>query len=124
MVPTLPKKKLMGVVAVLTLGLGALFPVLDFYVLTQLTFVVGLVILLPLIAILGEEFPFVESSERADEPTEPTTAATDPLDELRQRYARGELSTEEFERRLERLLETERHTEEATDDAEQIRDVE
>lgn len=34
-------------------------------------------------------------------------SAPDPLDELRGRYARGELSEEEFERRVEALLETE-----------------
>jgi len=37
----------------------------------------------------------------ADEPTE------NPLQTLRDRYARGELTDEQFERKLERLLETE-----------------
>jgi hypothetical protein len=31
----------------------------------------------------------------------------DPVDHLRERYARGELTDSEFERRLDRLLETE-----------------
>lgn len=39
----------------------------------------------------------------SEEPTHP-----DPLETLRDRYAAGELSDEEFERRLDRLLETER----------------
>ncbi|PSP78014.1 hypothetical protein BRC70_00555 [Halobacteriales archaeon QH_6_68_27] len=39
----------------------------------------------------------------SEEPTEP-----DPLETLRDRYAAGELSDEEFERRLDRLLDTER----------------
>ncbi|WP_459191227.1 SHOCT domain-containing protein [Halosimplex sp. J119] len=34
-------------------------------------------------------------------------AATDPVDELRQRYARGDIDDVEFEERLDRLLETE-----------------
>lgn len=34
-------------------------------------------------------------------------SAPDPLDELRGRYARGELNDEEFEHRVETLLETE-----------------
>ncbi|WP_425498491.1 SHOCT domain-containing protein [Haloprofundus halobius] len=36
-----------------------------------------------------------------------TAEETDPLVTLRERYARGELSDETFERKLERLLETE-----------------
>ncbi|MCU4973650.1 SHOCT domain-containing protein [Halobacteria archaeon AArc-m2/3/4] len=36
-----------------------------------------------------------------------TTTPTDPLETLRRRYAAGELSEAEFERKLERLLETE-----------------
>ena len=39
----------------------------------------------------------------SEEPTEP-----DPLETLRDRYAAGKLSDEEFERRLDRLLDTER----------------
>jgi uncharacterized membrane protein len=35
------------------------------------------------------------------------TATADPLEALRERYARGELTEAEFERKLERLLETE-----------------
>lgn len=44
------------------------------------------------------------------EPAETGTAQSeteDALEELRQRYARGELTEAEFERRVERLLETE-----------------
>ena len=42
-------------------------------------------------------------------PAEPTTDsdARDTLETLRDRYARGELTDEQFERKLERLLETE-----------------
>lgn len=38
----------------------------------------------------------------SEEPTQP-----DPLETLKDRYAAGELSDEEFERRLDRLLDTE-----------------
>jgi len=41
--------------------------------------------------------------EGDDEPTE----ETDPLDELQERYTRGELTEEEFERRVEDVLESE-----------------
>ncbi|WP_276254852.1 SHOCT domain-containing protein [Halomontanus rarus] len=36
-----------------------------------------------------------------------TTTPTDPMDTLRRRYAAGDISEAEFERKLERLLETE-----------------
>jgi uncharacterized membrane protein len=39
----------------------------------------------------------------SEEPTQP-----DPLETLKDRYAAGELSDEEFDRRLDRLLDTER----------------
>jgi uncharacterized membrane protein len=42
----------------------------------------------------------------ADDDEEASTGE-DPLEQLRDRYARGELSEAEFERKLERLLETE-----------------
>lgn len=44
-----------------------------------------------------------------DNPEEVETSATDetPLETLRRRYAEGELTDEQFERKLERLLETE-----------------
>lgn len=46
--------------------------------------------------------------ERDTTVQEPRTGASDdPLSVLRERYARGEITDEEFERRLDRLLETE-----------------
>ncbi|WP_410766406.1 SHOCT domain-containing protein [Haloferax sp. DFSO60] len=48
------------------------------------------------------------ASDRFDSWGEPTTVtAADPLHHLRERYATGELTESEFERKLERLLETE-----------------
>jgi uncharacterized membrane protein len=90
-----------GVLAMLILGAGltALFlpglsPV-PFWVI----FIVGYAVVLPLFAILYE----------GDEDTDPSEGTPDesPLETLKRRYANGELSDEEFERRLERLLETE-----------------
>lgn len=37
---------------------------------------------------------------------EAATGTADPVEELRERYARGEIEREEFDRRLENLLET------------------
>lgn len=42
--------------------------------------------------------------EPADD--EDGTGTSDPVDELRERYARGEIGRDEFERRLDDLLET------------------
>ncbi|SFK88071.1 Short C-terminal domain-containing protein [Halogranum rubrum] len=42
-----------------------------------------------------------------DEEPEETTTTETPLETLRRRYAAGELTDEQFERKLERLLETE-----------------
>ncbi|GGN91719.1 SHOCT domain-containing protein [Haloarcula pellucida] len=107
MPPTLPKKKFAGVVAVLTFGLTALFPIAGFPKLAAATAILGFLVVLPLVGILGADFPLVESDAtsqaRSSEP-EPTES---PIERLRDRYARGEVSDEEFERRLERLLETE-----------------
>lgn len=113
MTASLPKKKLMGVVAVLAFGLTALFGVLEFGALVPATFILGFFILLPLIGILGDALPVVESQaddrvEQAESTvTETTTGDADPVERLRERYANGELTDEEFERRLERLIETE-----------------
>jgi uncharacterized membrane protein len=46
-------------------------------------------------------------SQRADDENEDTSSEDDPIATLRERYARGELTDAEFERRVEHLLETE-----------------
>jgi uncharacterized membrane protein len=66
--------------------------------------IVGWLLLVPVVGILtdDEEFEFGDEDEQQE-----SAAESDPLDELRRRYAEGELTDAEFERRLERLLETE-----------------
>ncbi|WP_144904779.1 SHOCT domain-containing protein [Halobellus captivus] len=107
-----------GATALLVLGagLGSLFgvPVLaavDFWII----FVVGYAVLVPLVSLLrgasdtddGNEerqrFASEESRGAGDHTTEDVDAA---LARLRERYARGDLSDEQFERKLEVLLET------------------
>lgn len=69
--------------------------------LTTLIAAVGYLLLVPLAAFLQEPLlTMVRDDDSADE----EQAA---LDRLRDRYARGEIDELEFERRLERLLETE-----------------
>jgi len=104
--PTFDKRRLIGLVAVLSFGLTSLFSVLLPGVLEPLipaTFILGFFIIIPLVLLLGEDFPLVESEDAAAT----AAAAEDPLETLRERYATGEIGEEEFERRLDRLLETE-----------------
>lgn len=93
-----------GVVAMLVLGLGLLdlfldvLPWVPFYV----VFIVGFAVVLPLAGIL-----FDDEEETVAESGPDPEPDVDPLAELRRRYAEGEIDELEFERRLERLLETE-----------------
>ncbi|OYR42371.1 hypothetical protein DJ82_02440 [Halorubrum sp. Ib24] len=108
--PTFEKKRLIGLVAVLSFGLTSLFAVLLPGALGPLipaTFILGFFVIIPLVLLLGEDFPLVESGDAAGASAATTAAAGDPLETLRERYATGEIGEEEFERRLDRLLETE-----------------
>lgn len=93
-------------VLVLGVGLADLFldvvPGVPFWVI----FVIGFAVVLPLVGILfddGDE-RVAETGSSSDRPDE---RAEDALERLKRRYAEGELTDEEFEHRLERLLETE-----------------
>jgi len=99
---------LVGLVAVLSFGLTSLFAVLLPEVLGALipaTFIFGFFVIIPLVALLGDDFPLVESTAADGESA--TATEPDPLATLRERYATGEIDEAEFERRLDRLLETE-----------------
>lgn len=90
-------------IAVVTFGLMLLAGVLDLDLLARVVMVVGWFVLTPVFMFFGEEI--AEAAFAGEEATD--DAATDPLETLRDRYARGEISEAEFERRVERLLETE-----------------
>lgn len=114
------------ITAVLVTGLwlGALFTGQDWWLAFML---VGYVAIIPIVSILFGEDEEEEEEQRARAPerapggrTEPADPGTesrnadrtahgseDALQTLRDRYARGELTDEQFERKLERLLETE-----------------
>lgn len=104
--PTFEKKRLIGLVAILSFGLTSLLAVLfpGGGPLIPAIFILGIFVTIPLVLLFGEDFPLVES-ESADE--ESAASAGDPLATLRERYATGEIGEEEFERKLDRLLETE-----------------
>lgn len=70
---------------------------------------VGYIAVIPIVEILAGETDEEDESDE-DLGTARTTGAerdADPLAELRRRYAEGELTDEQFERKVERLLETE-----------------
>ena len=107
-----------GAVALLVLGagLGSLFglPILaavDFWI----VFVIGYAVVVPLVALLRGWRSETEMSTRESGATrrsattdvDRTDADDEALTRLRDRYARGDLSEEQFERKLEVLLETE-----------------
>lgn len=100
------------------LWLAALFTGQDWWLAAMLF---GYIVVVPIVALLfGDEDDIEEwwddewnepwSSQKDD--TEPAQDddeenARDALETLRQRYANGELTDEQFERKLERLLDTE-----------------
>jgi len=103
-----PLKSVPGIalVLVVTLGLSALTAVLSLGALPAVITIVGWFLVAPVLAIL------TYYEDESDAPAE----NDDPVATLRDRYARGELTESEFERRLDRLLETERAERSAVDD--------
>ena len=76
----------------------------------------GYIVIVPLVAILfGEESDieewvddeFTSDDAKTTDRSVEETADTDPLADLRRRYANGELTDEQFEHKLDKLLETE-----------------
>ena len=119
-----------GIASTIVTGvwLAAMFTGQDWW-LAALLF--GYIVVVPVIAMLfGDEHDigewwddesddaWLDGDEEADESTE--TDNRDALETLRDRYARGELTDEQFERKLERLLDTE--TLEDVEDRERLRE--
>lgn len=76
---------------------------------------VGYIVVLPMVEMLaGEDDGDAETADEAearrardDTDGRKNESDQDPLQDLRMRYARGELTDEQFERKVEKLLETE-----------------
>ena len=109
----LPRWKLVATIAILSMGFAMLAGAAGLgNVLAPIFIILGWFILAPLVALLGSKLPMIEpppaeSDSDETDTTMPSEPAVDPVDQLRERYARGELTDGEFERRLDRLLETE-----------------
>ncbi|WP_380681429.1 SHOCT domain-containing protein [Salinigranum sp. GCM10025319] len=104
-----------GVASLLVLGVGltALFLGYGWF---WIVFVVGFAVFVPLVSTLFDEDGTLDETDEALDSIDRTldgdslseaTTDDDPLATLRDRYARGELTDEQFERKLEALLETE-----------------
>ncbi|MFQ3293557.1 MAG: putative membrane protein [Halobacteriales archaeon] len=89
---------LVPLVAVVTLPVGIMLFFLGLETLAMATFVIGWFFLVPVLAILGDAL-----SATTDE----SATSTDPLEVLRERYAKGEISEAEFERQVRHLIATE-----------------
>ena len=102
---------LTALVAVLTLPVGLLVALFVGLQSAAVVFIVGWLLLTPLIPIVGEEIlPQLTSAVGSDDAETDTTAdsttegAADALERLKARYANGEIDEAEFERRVERLV--------------------
>ena len=92
-----------AITALLVLGLGLPPAIVGVQIATSLIFTLGFFVVVPLVYLLygGDD----DETEAAS--SDATAVEDDPVEELRRRYAAGELSDAEFERKLDRLLETE-----------------
>jgi len=91
------------VFALLVVGVGVAAPILTgLWWSLPLIWFFGLFILLPVLHTLTKPVPDEDDTTRGED------TSNDPaLDALRRRYASGEIDETEFERKLDRLLETE-----------------
>lgn len=100
------REKLVPVTAILTLGVGLVALFLG-YRWFWIAWVLGFAVVVPLLAVLIGEDESETESDRVREYRPSTNEADEALAVLRERYARGEIDDAEFERQLQRLLETE-----------------
>jgi len=91
--------------AVVTLPVGVLTALFLGFLPAAVVFVIGWFLLTPLLIIGGEELVPLLRERQTATATATEVPEEDPLEELKHRYARGEIDDLEFERRVERLVE-------------------
>lgn len=132
-----PFEALAAIAAVVTLPVGLLAAIFLGVIEAAVVFVVGWLLLVPLFGVVSEALGGEESdaeeverwldvAERAKTMKDEEGGATsneNPLETLRERYARGALDDDEFEARLERLVATEEIPPEALDPVDPSREA-
>jgi len=116
-----------GIAATVVTGTWLVLLLLDFPTGVWLSVMLfGYIVVVPVISMLFDEDEEKEEKEwsQPERQSQPKRESDDetPLERLRRRYAEGELTDEQFERKLERLLETE--TLEDVEDRERLRETE
>lgn len=99
----LARGEMLAIFVLLTLGAGfvAMVDGMQYF---WLIWVLGFAVVLPIVGILFSED---DADSELTEDEQGADVSTDPLTSLRGQYARGDLTDEEFEHKLDRLLETE-----------------
>ena len=99
----LTRDDIFGILALLILGAGfvGMFAGLPYFF---VIWILGYAVVLPILGILLYE---TDTDSEMMEDERSTDSPADLLTSLRDRYAHGDLTDEEFERKLDRLLETE-----------------
>jgi uncharacterized membrane protein len=109
----LSKSQAVGLAFILTIGFAAVVseiaevaPLLE--PVSDVVAIFGFFVVIPIVWFFAEQLPYVAASSGESTSGGSTPESTgDPVDEIRRRYAVGEIDEAEFERRLDLLVETE-----------------
>ena len=86
-------------IAIVTFAVAGVFALVDLAIVSTVVATIGWFLLTPIFLFWGEEIASVLFGDRTGK-----GGRADALEELKRRYAAGEIDDEEFDRRLDRLL--------------------